>query len=257
MIVMIDAGNTAIKAILLHDDAVSSIASIVYASLDIGHKRDAGKRLVAACLKQGLPLDAIAFVSSLPQDQQLALADSLDAQLPQPMRRITKADCLPHLKAWHYDTHDLGLDRMMNLVATHTLYPDETVVIINAGTALCVDLLHKGEHIGGWIQPGFRAWCSLLQEKAPHLPAVNPDEMNTPETWPRSTKEALAFGLHNPYMLGVIHAVHFALNATPCTSPDKLILTGGDAETIAAAFKCSSTFKDVRVIKMLAVYANV
>ena len=49
----------------------------------------------------------------------------------------------------------LGIDRWLTLLAANILYPDENVLIIDAGTATTIDLLDsQGIHLGGWKDRG-------------------------------------------------------------------------------------------------------
>jgi type III pantothenate kinase len=52
----------------------------------------------------------------------------------------------------------LGVDRWLALLGAINLYPQKTLLIIDAGTATTVDLLaSNGQHQGGWILSGIKA----------------------------------------------------------------------------------------------------
>lgn len=51
----------------------------------------------------------------------------------------------------------LGVDRWLAMLAAWTNRPHESHVVVDAGTALTVDVIDgSGQHIGGYICPGFR-----------------------------------------------------------------------------------------------------
>jgi type III pantothenate kinase len=75
----------------------------------------------------------------------------------------------------------LGFDRLAAAVGAHTTFPDSNVLIIDAGTAITIDMVTaKGEFLGGNISPGlemrfkalntFTKKCPSLKKGLPGLP---------------------------------------------------------------------------------------
>lgn len=48
----------------------------------------------------------------------------------------------------------LGVDRWMMILAA-AQRAEESILVLSIGTAMTVDFVHQGQHIGGWITPGF------------------------------------------------------------------------------------------------------
>ncbi|MGH2734292.1 MAG: type III pantothenate kinase [Actinomycetota bacterium] len=58
---------------------------------------------------------------------------------------------------------EAGADRIANAVAAHHLFPDESAVVVDFGTAITVDAVSaRGEYLGGAIAPGIETAASGL-----------------------------------------------------------------------------------------------
>ena len=118
----------------------------------------------------------------------------------------------------------LGYDRIANATAAHTLFPENNVLVIDAGTAITYDFISfKGEFLGGNISPGAEMRANSLNKYTSNLPLVSLHS----ETFllSNNTKEALISGVVNGILfemdgyISQLNALHSQL---------KLILTGGD-----------------------------
>jgi len=83
-----------------------------------------------------------------------------------------------------YDTPEtLGADRIANCLYAHAALPGKTVVIIDAGTAVTVDVLSEsGEFKGGAILPGVAAQLDSLHRMTARLPDI--PVLDSPRTFP-------------------------------------------------------------------------
>jgi len=79
-----------------------------------------------------------------------------------------------HVRVGYRDPAMLGIDRFCALVEARAWRGAVPVVVINAGTAITLDVLDAtGAHLGGVILPGWRASLDGLQRAAPGLaPAI-------------------------------------------------------------------------------------
>ena len=58
---------------------------------------------------------------------------------------------------------EVGADRIANAVASHEMYPNEPVVVVDFGTAITVDAVSaNGEYLGGAIAPGIDTSATAL-----------------------------------------------------------------------------------------------
>lgn len=175
--------------------------------------------------------------SSLPPVFQATLKDALeDASNQAPpwvLEPFEKASLAPALDAWHYNLDELGLDRMLHLVAARQQVDAAGVVVISAGTATTVDFMAERIHLGGWIQGGLGVWQSALLEKAPHLRPSRNEQLFF--GLGHNTATALGYGGQRPYVLGLAHAVREQVLACFGEEIPTVILTGGHAPALLQA----------------------
>ena len=118
-----------------------------------------------------------------------------------------------------------GADRVAAICGAFALFPEEDVVVINAGTCITIDFLSKaGEFAGGTISPGINLRYKALNSFTARLPLIETQDF-APLTG-TSTEEAMAGGVLN----GVVFEVAGFINAYKKKYPtSKIILTGGDS----------------------------
>lgn len=80
-----------------------------------------------------------------------------------------------HVRVGYREPAALGIDRFCALVEARARCGAVPVVVVNAGTAITLDVLDAGgAHLGGVILPGWRASLDGLQRAAPGLaPAIS------------------------------------------------------------------------------------
>ena len=71
---------------------------------------------------------------------------------------------------------NLGKDRICNAVAADSLFPNSTILIIDCGTALKIDLVEKKVFKGGSIAPGMKMRFESLHRFTASLPLIKPDQ---------------------------------------------------------------------------------
>jgi len=135
-----------------------------------------------------------------------------------------------------------GADRWAALVAARRLYPDESVCVIGAGTAITIDMLNRdGRHLGGYILPSFDTMQAALLSSTDKVGSVMPayeNNLNTSssrdstevEQVPRDTTQAVEQGLHRLVRAGIRDMCELA--GRVLDQPQKIVLTGGAAKTI-------------------------
>ncbi len=122
----------------------------------------------------------------------------------------------------------LGIDRWLALLGTIHLYPQENVLIIDAGTATTVDLLAaNGQHQGGWILAGINA---LFNSILSHSTLVHAKSKAMP---------SLAFGtnttdnVNNGCWAATIGMIEQAIvQAQQLSDINRIVLTGGDGKAL-------------------------
>lgn len=127
----------------------------------------------------------------------------------------------------------VGIDRLAAALAANRLRDeDQAAIIIDAGTAITVDLLsQRGAFQGGAILPGFRMSATALREKTDLLPLTHVQmEGVPPPVVGKSTEAAICSGLFWG-SVGGIREVILRMKAELQSSP-QVFVTGGDARRL-------------------------
>ncbi len=122
----------------------------------------------------------------------------------------------------------VGVDRVLNaLVARELVGAGRPAIVVSAGSAVTVDLVHEqGSFAGGAIFPGLRLMALALKEHTAALPFVDATEPMDDGPPGKNTESAMR--------LGILHAVAGGIDAliretaSRCTIAPVLYLTGGD-----------------------------
>ena len=125
-----------------------------------------------------------------------------------------------------YETPEtLGKDRIAAAVGANELFPDQNLLIIDAGTAITYDLVsEKNQFIGGNISPGLEMRFKALNHFTGKLPLVNySDDF---ETVGRNTIDAIRAGVQNGILFEIAQTIDlFNRNYQNL----HIIMTGGDS----------------------------
>ena len=140
----------------------------------------------------------------------------------------------------------LGVDRWAALIAAWHINREATLVI-NAGTAITIDCLTvdetgKGLFLGGTIMPGLR----LMQAALTHNTAQLKVGEGAHSHFPLNTQNAIQTGCLNA-AIGAILVMLQQLEKQYGLAP-KLLISGGDAITIASALMTDLKVDEKRVI---------
>jgi len=121
----------------------------------------------------------------------------------------------------------LGLDRWAAVLGAKAIFPDNSSLVIDAGTCITYDLLNlEKEYFGGAISPGIVMRFKAVHEFTGRLPLVDWDpNMSVPEG--QDTETAIKNGV----LQGVINEISGFIELNNIKeSTLKVILTGGDAD---------------------------
>ncbi len=91
----------------------------------------------------------------------------------------------------------LGKDRLAGVVGAFHLYPENNVLVIDAGTAITYDLVDENkQYLGGTISPGLEMRFKALNQFTGRLPLVERNE-NFNKLFGQTTGEAILGGVQN------------------------------------------------------------
>lgn len=133
-----------------------------------------------------------------------------------------------------YKTKDtLGLDRIALAASAIVNYPNQNVLVIDAGTCITYDFItDKGIYLGGAISPGIQMRYNALHNQTAKLPQL---QLKYPENFIGNTTE---MSIHSGVCLGVIYEIN-GMVSTYASKYRKLtiVLTGGDINFLAGKLK--------------------
>jgi len=110
----------------------------------------------------------------------------------------------------------LGIDRQALCLGI------ENGVVIDAGSAITVDIVEDSVHLGGWIWPGIKAQLSSFANVSKKLDVLLETDIDISKL-PQNTTKAISFGILAP--------IYFLVKTF--SQNRKIILTGGDAKTLS------------------------
>lgn len=125
-----------------------------------------------------------------------------------------------------YETPEtLGKDRLAAAVGANELFPDQNILVIDAGTAITYDLVSaNNQYLGGNISPGLQMRFKALNEFTGKLPLV--ESSNYYSEIGKNTTEAIRAGVQNGILFEIERTIELFANKYPDL---QVILTGGDS----------------------------
>ena len=107
-------------------------------------------------------------------------------------------------------------------------------VIVDAGSAITVDIMENGEHQGGFILPGLKKFHNIYAQISPKLDFDLAIKQNLDKI-PQNTQDAISYSILKAIILPI---KEMAQN-------NQLIFTGGDGEILSSFFEKSIYKKDL------------
>ena len=121
-------------------------------------------------------------------------------------------------------TRTLGIDRLATAVGAKAGFPNNHLLIIDAGTAITYDFVDKNEgFMGGSISPGLKMRFKALNTFTQNLPLV--EKQNKSELTGNTTESAIISGVQN----GIVIEMDGVIDRYRSKYEDlQIIVTGGD-----------------------------
>jgi type III pantothenate kinase len=129
----------------------------------------------------------------------------------------------------------LGVDRIALVSASVEQFPDNNVLIIDAGTCITYDFINtKNEYLGGAISPGIRLRYRTLNNLTANLPLL---DTQLPEN---IIGDSTQNSIHSGVIFGVLKEIDGVIDDYVKKYSDlTVILTGGDTNFLANQLKNS------------------
>jgi len=219
MNLIIDVGNTFVKLAVFQDDVLFEKFTTKHDGFLASAERVLKKYPI---ISSGV----ISSVGKLKDDDVLKLQEKIDVLV------LNSETRLPFKNS--YETpKTLGVDRIALVCASVKQFPDNNVLIIDAGTCITYDFItNKNDYLGGAISPGIRLRYHSLHNLTANLPLLEskrPDDLIG-----NSTNSSI----HSGVVFGVLHEIDGVINGYKEKYPDlTIILTGGDTNFLAKQLK--------------------
>jgi len=172
-------------------------------------------------------------------------------QLPLEVTRVTTADPMPDLRSGYRKPQQLGIDRLLAMVAVRSL-TRHPFCVVDAGSAVTIDFVDAdGQHLGGFILPGERLSrdCLLSNTSIPR-----DAEVEGRAVLGRDTPTAVALGSRYA-VAGIVERFTRGCAALFQDQAVDLFVGGGDAEQLMPLMPIACTKLDHLVLRGLAVLA--
>ncbi len=143
-----------------------------------------------------------------------------------------------------------GADRLANAAAASEIFPEDNVIIVDAGSAINIEVIESSVFKGGVILPGICTAFAALTEKTAMLKKLKYSRPSS--VIGQNSSENISSGI----FYGTIGAIKYILDEISRESGKtyKVVLTGGDAELISGSIDSYLTDRlfTLRGIKFLA-----
>ncbi|MBO6880665.1 type III pantothenate kinase [Winogradskyella sp.] len=221
MNLIVDVGNTFVKfAIFKNDELIHKV------SFELSEFKKQYKLLKKEFPK--LKTSIISSVGRLSKKQIEIIDDDLE------VLELNSNTKLP-FKNLYKTPETLGVDRIALASASVNQFPDNNVLIIDAGTCITYDFVtDKNEYLGGAISPGIRLRYQALHNLTANLPLLEKDQ---PKTIIGNSTES---SIHSGVVIGVVKEIDGVIDQYKEKHQDlTVILTGGDANFLSNQLKNS------------------
>jgi type III pantothenate kinase len=214
---IVDIGNTCLKIALFEKN------NLIKKSYLLDNYLDNIKNILS---KNPVENSIVSNVGEINDELISVLNDNTDLVL---FKNILK---LP-FKNTYSSKETLGQDRIALVSSASYQFPDENVLIIDAGTCITYDFKnHNNEYIGGGISPGIKMRFKSLNLFTSKLPLI--DVFDDFELIGNNTKESLISGVVNGTTMEIDGIIQQYCDKFKNI---RIILTGGDSKFLLKRIK--------------------
>lgn len=156
-IYVLDAGNTSVKVGLFENGVLKNVRRVPTNDKSRWNE-----------IHELIPLNSALVLCSVASEEFNVFVHSLTAHLTV----INANSTLPIRNAYH-SPESLGMDRLCNAVAIHSMKKSTNAVAIDIGTCIKFDLVEDDQYIGGSISPGIDLRYKALHDFTAKLPLID------------------------------------------------------------------------------------
>lgn len=207
MLLLIDAGNTRVKWACIAQDFAQDGLHFPPAWEAIGSVSHQGFEQLS---------QAIAHFSVVSCLISNVAGDSLQAEIEQrlqvlfpslPIRRFRSQAICAGVRNHYLEPTKLGSDRFASMIAAHTQFCGQDLIVATCGTATTIDAItDSGDFLGGMILPGLQLMASSLAKNTAQLPQIA-QHTDMPNLFATQTDQAIASGCVHAQIGAILSAV--------------------------------------------------
>ncbi len=214
---LLDIGNTGLKWAWVSNDFVLRQTGVVY------YKGAINKNTLESLGFQGKVSTKVLVSNVAAKEGNVFIQEWSQKTFNQAPHFLTSERQKQGLKNGYKAPGTLGVDRWLSMLGALKTYGGPFCVI-DAGSAITLDYVDKtGQHRGGKILPGSRQLQDLFPDKIISL------KQQDPLLWGQTTEECLVTGTQKE-----MQTLMQVLINKLAEEKIKLVLTGGDAQSLAA-----------------------
>ena len=231
MLLLIDAGNSRIKWVVVEPTRPTTLGAWCQAGL-VRHHDEAGLAQMGA----GCSITRILVSNVAGAGVQTWLAVLLE-KFQVEVEWLASQAALAGVRNHYRDPTQLGCDRFAAAIGARALFPDRDLVIATCGTATTIDALSAaGDFMGGMILPGLELMAQSLAQHTAQLPLVAPQQ-SMKAAFGNHTEAAMISGCLAAQAGAIEYAIgHYsALLHSGDTVRPLCLLAGGAAPLVAAS----------------------
>jgi type III pantothenate kinase len=236
MNLVIDLGNTLVKCAVFEDSTM--VDFFVFKEFD--------KASASSILAKFKGIRSVILSSVINQSEEVAGFFKhlnfycFDRNSPLPLKNL------------YQSPESLGYDRIAGAVAGNNRFPDQNVLIIDAGTCLKFDFVNKDNaYLGGAISPGMNMRYKALHTFTAKLPLISYSEKV--EVMGTTTQESITSGVQQ----GMLEEIKGRITSLREKYNDlQIVATGGDWIYFDKEFKNSIFADPYLVLKGLNIILN-
>lgn len=242
MKLLFDVGNTLIKAARYDNGEFSLLPSV-----------PSGVDFAVPCEWETTQSPQAVCVASVANEKVfLHLAKWARQRWSCDITRIRVIQDLAGVRTKYADPQQLGVDRWLAALGGYHLANRRGVCVIDAGTALTVDLVDaNGTHHGGLIAPGVELMINSLTDGTEQLALEN---ISVPDIFATNTEAAISLGCAD-YVAGMIERVRQRIQRQ-CMNIDTWYVTGGQGELVASLCDQQMSYVPELVLRGIAIAAE-
>ncbi|MFD1293468.1 type III pantothenate kinase [Lutibacter holmesii] len=220
MNLIIDVGNSRVKMAVFNKSELIHYEIFTYENL----LKEALALIENYKCKQGI----ISFVGPIKKNEIIVLESKIDLIILNSETKLPFKNCYSTPKT-------LGVDRIALVSSAVKKFPNENVLIIDAGTCITYDFLNsEGLYFGGGISPGLQMRYKALNTFTEKLPLLEP---SFPSNY---IGDSTVSSMHSGVVNGVINEIDGTIKKYKEKNQDlTVVLTGGDVNFLSNRLKNS------------------